>query len=263
MQEKHPPISPDAVRSILLKTIGITVGLTILAIGINYTYNIMVTGDAPHFNIARTVIITLLLSPPTLGALMLRNYQLAQAYAQINQIAATDQLTGALNRHGFVKKIEDFMKKRASTDNQNPVSFFALDVDLFKKVNDEHGHLAGDDALVLIAKAIKDNVRQNDVIGRMGGEEFGVFLPNTNSREAVRIAKRVKEAIAKLHFKPRGVRQNLSVSIGVNTTNGATSLSEIYGLADAKLYEAKTSGRNNVKASNNNDITPTTQKTNE
>ncbi len=110
-----------------------------------------------------------------------------------------------------------------------------MDVDHFKNVNDNFGHDAGDEALKLIARS---TLREVDLVGRMGGEEFSVFLPGIASDRAVVVAERIREAVKAAEFCFEGVSCDLSISIGGATFVQRTSFSELYKLADKQLYDA-------------------------
>jgi len=123
-----------------------------------------------------------------------------------------------------------------------------IDADHFKKINDQWGHPTGDVALKSITDAIRSSLREHDIVGRIGGEEFAVFLPGANEEEALMVAERIRTAVEKVVFVPgeRAERYPLTVSIGGVAKLGDASLSQIMTIADRKLYQAKESGRNKV-----------------
>jgi diguanylate cyclase (GGDEF)-like protein len=120
-----------------------------------------------------------------------------------------------------------------------------IDADHFKRINDNFGHLTGDEALLAISSAITRSVRQGDVLGRIGGEEFAAFLVGADQDETHRVAERIRRAVEMIRFRPeREGTLPLTVSIGgANCTTGAT-VSDLMLAADRRLYEAKRSGRN-------------------
>jgi diguanylate cyclase (GGDEF)-like protein len=161
-------------------------------------------------------------------------------------IAKTDALTGLLNRWGF-----DEAALRAfdvARDAGKPIAVLMCDIDLFKKVNDVHGHDFGDIALIGIAEVIRASLRNQDaVIGRHGGEEFIVLLPGLGAHEARDAAEDIRRACAAQPFEGEGhcVNMTLSIGIAIDFDAGAT-LRELISHADAGLYEAKRAGRNRV-----------------
>ena len=127
-----------------------------------------------------------------------------------------------------------------------PFCLFMIDVDHFKRVNDTWGHTCGDQILGKIAEVCQQSLRPNDIIGRFGGEEFVVGLPNTHVNEAKNIAERLKENVAALTLEGEMSEFRLSVTIGVAVANEKDDLDAVITRADNKLYEGKREGRNRV-----------------
>jgi diguanylate cyclase (GGDEF)-like protein len=120
-----------------------------------------------------------------------------------------------------------------------------IDADHFKKINDSYGHLTGDRALLDIAAAISTGVRAGDVLGRIGGEEFGAFLVGASDEEAIRVAERIRREVEAIRFQPiDGRLLPLTVSIGGTPCGSDANVSELMRAADQRLYEAKNRGRN-------------------
>jgi diguanylate cyclase (GGDEF)-like protein/PAS domain S-box-containing protein len=166
--------------------------------------------------------------------------------AGLEQLAMTDYLTNLYNRRYFMQRgIEEV--KRAWRNNQ-PLALLMLDVDQFKKVNDTHGHEAGDRVLQQIAAALKSSLRETDILGRMGGEEFAILLPNTALEEAGLLADRVRHSIATLSFEISGELLAVTVSIGVVViTNEMSGIDDMLRNADAAMYQAKRRGGDRVE----------------
>ena len=122
-----------------------------------------------------------------------------------------------------------------------------IDVDHFKRINDSFGHDSGDEALKVIAETIRGAVRDIDLVGRIGGEEFSVFLPGTDPNRTLAVAERIRAAISAAEFSPTGSRVGLSVSVGGATFADAASFGELFRRADQRLYAAKLNGRNRVE----------------
>jgi diguanylate cyclase (GGDEF)-like protein len=132
-------------------------------------------------------------------------------------------------------------------ENQN-LAVLAIDIDRFKNINDTFGHSTGDDALVLVSKTLANILRKSDILGRLGGEEFAVSLPNTSIEGAKMVAEKMRESIENLEFNSRqNSKVELRISIGVAMmNNNDNSLEDLLQRADEALYKAKNSGRNQV-----------------
>ena len=129
-----------------------------------------------------------------------------------------------------------------------PLSVLMLDIDYFKSVNDTYGHQVGDIVLQVLSKVCQDTLRQVDIAGRLGGEEFAVILPETTNTEALEVAERLREAVANMEVKmPVGLPMHFTVSIGVTSLQDKNiNLDMLLNQADKALYEAKETGRNKV-----------------
>lgn len=166
---------------------------------------------------------------------------------RFKMLSITDHLTGLSNRRYFQErgKVEFQRSKRY----KQPLSLMMLDIDHFKKVNDGYGHAAGDEVLVRLAGILAEDLREVDLLGRLGGEEFGVLLPNTGVREAFTLAERIRKAVAEktVEIADGAIRLSFTISIGVaEMTDDMASLDQLISKADEALYEAKKTGRNRV-----------------
>lgn len=170
----------------------------------------------------------------------------AQLIHELENLATTDSLTRLHNRRHFLERAEaEFERSRRY---QRPLSIFLLDADHFKEINDTYGHETGDQALRLLASICRQNLRQLDVIGRYGGEEFVVFLPETSMAKAMEVAERLRAGVEEIKIDVAGGGSaRITVSIGVATATSQTdSIAALINEADRALYEAKRSGRNKV-----------------
>lgn len=157
------------------------------------------------------------------------------------RLAWTDSLTDAMNRHRFMElSSNEIDKARRHGGN---LSLLLLDVDHFKKVNDRNGHAAGDLVLKQLVERWKGVIRSHDVIGRIGGEEFGVLLPETDAQGAIRNAEKLRATIADLPFAYEGQLLRITISVGVATFAPGDDLAALIRRADDALYEAKHAGR--------------------
>lgn len=177
-----------------------------------------------------------------------RTRALEEAIAAAEALARTDALTGLLNRRAFDERLAELHK--VSLRYVRNYSVLLIDIDRFKLVNDTYGHDAGDLVLVAFARLIKIRVRSTDVLARYGGEEFAILIPETSVAEAYDYAEALRAAIASTPVTLEdGLQLQVTASIGVSGYDAermALSRGEIVRLADAKLYEAKQTGRNRV-----------------
>ncbi len=165
--------------------------------------------------------------------------QLAAAHRRLSEKASRDDMTGMLNRESFFAALDGSRRK------SDRGALLIIDADHFKAINDSFGHLTGDDALLLIASAIERGVRSGDVLGRIGGEEFGAFLVGATEAEAKRVAERIRREVELIRFRPVDERTvPLTVSIGGITCGEDANVSELMRAADLRLYAAKHRGRN-------------------
>lgn len=175
-------------------------------------------------------------------ALILRRVEL---YKELERIAITDSLTELNTRRYTLERLEEEFKR--SKLKKINLSFLMIDVDHFKTYNDKYGHLTGDQILREIGLIIRDNVREIDIAGRYGGEEFCVILPDTNAEGAKYAAERIRKATEKVVIKAYDAKVKVTLSIGVATfPEHAKKVDELVDKADWALYRAKKSGRNRV-----------------
>jgi diguanylate cyclase (GGDEF)-like protein len=162
---------------------------------------------------------------------------------ELRQIGERDALTGALTRRGFYHAVEkDFTR---ASRYERPSSLLFFDVDEFKKINDAFGHAAGDEALKAVAAKCIEVSRQTDFFGRIGGQEFGFLLPETNAHEAMQCAERMRDLIEKLRFRTSSGVLSVTASFGVASLSAAVgTAAQWFAETDVALYEAKRLGRN-------------------
>jgi diguanylate cyclase (GGDEF)-like protein len=171
-----------------------------------------------------------------------RTRALNEANEKLRTLSEIDPLTGIANRRKILADL-DARLPRMRTDGA--LAVLVVDVDNFKAINDRHGHVAGDDALRVLADRMQSMLRAGDAIGRMGGEEFLIILDRARPVIADAIAERIRAATARQSFDVHGnVALNVTVSIGVASWHPGDSARGLYARADAALYEAKTAGRN-------------------
>ena len=193
------------------------------------------------------LIIPALVAPPFFYFLLSKLRELSLAHRELLTVASTDSLTNCLNRRAFSSLVDGYLSRFDEVREPGSGALLILDVDRFKAVNDLFGHDSGDEALRLIAGVIRSAVRDIDLVARIGGEEFGVFLPGLDLTQALAIAERIRAAVEAVEFKPTGERYRLSLSIGGVTFMPPATFSQLYRSADRRLYAAKHAGRNRVE----------------
>jgi diguanylate cyclase (GGDEF)-like protein len=165
-------------------------------------------------------------------------------HGQLNAAARIDQKTGLLNAGTWNREAE---RELTTADaRRNPASVLLIDLDHFKQVNDQHGHLVGDQVLKLVAEVLAGQVRKADLAGRFGGEEFVLLLADTPQAEAARIAERLRTRIAGMTVEGADAEPvGTTVSIGIASQGrDGSDLMELLAAADTALYRAKSAGRN-------------------
>ncbi len=169
----------------------------------------------------------------------------ATLYGRIQELAITDTLTAAFSRRYSLERMEDELQR--SKNMKLHFSVLMIDVDHFKEFNDKYGHLVGDVVLRKIAAVIKDNIRQIDMLGRYGGEEFLVVLSETARQDASFVAERIRQAVENVVIDAYDEKLKTTISIGVAVfPNSALSVQGLIDKADRAMYAAKSSGRNRV-----------------
>lgn len=183
-----------------------------------------------------------------MGTLMAVGVQFMTAeriHQEFEYQASHDSLTGALTRRAWMRAMEDELQRWQR--HGQPLSLLVLDLDHFKRINDTHGHLAGDRVLTQAAKAARDTLRAIDKLGRYGGEEFIVLLPATDAAAALLVAERLRAAVKA--DAAAGSGPACTVSIGVSSVQSAEDdFPSLFARADAALYRAKQAGRDRVEA---------------
>lgn len=175
----------------------------------------------------------------------------AIVYAEILKHATMDALTGFYNRHQLEERIKQETSK--AKRQKTPLCVIMTDIDFFKRVNDTYGHAAGDLVLKTVSKTIRSQLREYDIAGRYGGEEFALLLPNTRTEEAIMVAERLRKAVenkkvdfSKINSENTGALINVTISSGIYEFKKTDTPGDLLKKADKALYEAKESGRNKI-----------------
>ena len=192
--------------------------------------------------------LTLLTNIASQAVLALDN---AHQHAEVKEKARRDSLTNAYNHGTLLLMLEQEVENGRKTDA--PVSLIMLDVDFFKDYNDRYGHVIGDQVLCLLVDAIQAHVKQTDIVGRWGGEEFSVGLPGVSKKQSFEVANRIRQSLAQivLHNKEGEPIPSPTISQGIATfPQDADNTAQLVNVADMALYQAKESGRNQIVVAN-------------
>lgn len=165
--------------------------------------------------------------------------------AKLAQLATIDSLTGLVNRRAFFEQTE--RARLVALRQRQTVAMLMLDIDYFKRLNDRYGHAAGDEALRAFARVAQATLREQDILGRLGGEEFALVLPATDLVGAMQAAERLRAAVETAPLAIEGQTVVLTVSIGVVMVDAAEHINTALARADHALYTAKSAGRNRVE----------------
>lgn len=202
---------------------------------------------------AAAILATVFLFTSMVVGLLIQQYRragnarnsLLEAEARLRELATHDSLTECLNRRAILVEASNELHRFRRT--RRPFSLLMIDIDNFKQLNDRYGHLVGDSILVGMATLCRDLLRPTDQIGRYGGEEFLVLLPETDAPTATAVANRLRKAVADLPFETGKEQVTITLSVGVAVATPAMqSLKPLIQSADAALYAAKEEGRNRV-----------------
>lgn len=174
-------------------------------------------------------------------------FQRAVLYKEVEELSRIDGLTGLYLRRYFGLRLETEFLRAAR--EKSSFSFMIFDIDHFKKINDTYGHLCGDKILKEVAKMLRESIGDAGMISRWGGEEFLIFLPYHNKKEAVDIAEKIRVSIERKKFEVDNVSLEITLSCGVSSFHeDADKLDELIRIADSRLYKSKVLGRNRASA---------------
>jgi len=224
---------------------------TLACIAISFAYNFTafrtLGPDALRQAILSSVILPVIVAMPLLSYLTIKMHNLAIVNRKLGVVATIDRLTACLNRGAFTDAVNAYIEQAEFGTVSQCGALLVIDADHFKAINDRFGHEHGDEALTTIARTIRTMLRAEDIFGRIGGEEFGVFLPGVDLATASLIAERVRRAVNLAVFAPGGELRQLSVSVGGASFDAPIDFAELFRIADGRLYEAKRFGRNRVE----------------
>lgn len=236
------PLSAEARRRTVIRSLATVLVSSAASLAIASLYFLIFGVAAGFGEYAISIVIPALVATPTCLWLFARIEQINQAYANLDTLASTDWLTQCLNRRAFTAAVDD------PNRGNGLQALIVIDVDHFKSINDSYGHECGDDVLRRVADAIHSATRVSDVVGRIGGEEFGVLIALDSPGEAVVRAERIRAAVESIMFRPAALPHRISVSVGIAISTGPLAFADLFRTADRCLYKSKRNGRNRVSA---------------
>lgn len=227
-------------------TLIITVIAILLSVVIAKLVAILLPSSLGKFNIAIATIVPLLITPP-LGYIFISLYfELEKVREEVHALAITDELTRVFNRRHFMKLAEQEFER--AKRYRHALSIIIFDIDDFKKVNDDYGHLCGDAVLQELSLACRTVLRQCDVLARFGGEEFILLLSETDNASALMVGKRLCQLAADHVVEYMDTQIQVTISVGVTTSNlDEDTLDDLLNRADRALYQAKRLGKNRLE----------------
>lgn len=234
-------------REIIWFTILLSLSITVISIALTVILHHVSHTDLGYLGILSAILAPTLIAPPIIYKFLDIIRQLRLAHELLESLSQEDYLTGVYNR----RYLEETAAKEFSLGMRHkfPVSIMILDIDYFKQVNDTYGHLVGDQVLIELTQCVYEMIRQTDIFGRYGGEEFVLFMPHTALDDAVMLSERIRQAIADRKFQSDTdtPKINISISLGVaSATPNTKTVEDLILNADLALYRAKELGRNRV-----------------
>lgn len=226
-----------------------TVIMTIVSLLISVLVSILIRTIAgveiTSSSVVISAIIPLLIAPPLIYTGSRTVNDLVEAQNKLQMMATIDALTEVPNRGHFIKLAEEALMEAPAAE---PVGLVVFDIDRFKLINDTYGHLVGDEALKMIAHTVKVHLREGDIFGRFGGDEFILLTPNTSSAEIQTLCHLMLTHIQTLSVGIKDVRTRLSATMGVTSAvPSAVNLNDLIARADTGLLQAKRQGGGRVK----------------
>lgn len=219
----------------------------VVALAYNHVSFARFPADVRQEAFVAAIVVPLGIAMPFFFYFSLKLRELASVNRSLGVLAATDGLTRCLNRGAFTALVQARLNALVPRGSTLCGALLVIDADRFKDVNDRFGHHNGDVALTLIARAIRSSVRTGDTVGRLGGEEFGVFLPGVDRIGAQLVAERLRRSVETIPFVADGLAHRLTVSVGGVVFENRAQFEELFRQADERLYVAKREGRNTVR----------------
>ena len=233
-------------KSVLFITLAaLTLALLVTGFSVTFIFGIPPQEKITHLKIA--ILVSLIVAPLIAHELVAFLFKINALENEMRDLATYDPLTGLFNRRTFHELTEHQLK--VARREKSSVAVMMMDVDEFKKINDNYGHHAGDQALIFLGKIISDTVRLSDIAGRLGGDEFIFCLPNTNAEGAKILANRLISITnaSPFDFEGKQIKVGLSIGVHAQVLDGDYDVNDLFKQADLALYKAKHKGKNRVQ----------------
>jgi len=229
----------------VIVSFAVTFGSMIMAVALTAALEKIFRGEVLKMDLFFAAVIAGILAPIISYGFIYLTGQLNLAEQQMRHLATTDGLTGVLNRRYFFERGENELQRAIRYGHT--LSMLIFDIDHFKQVNDGFGHQAGDEVLCQLADMTVNTIRSTDLLGRYGGEEFILILPEAGFDSAWRVAERLRQKIEAHNFNFDQKTINITISVGLSSLESPdTDLEDLISRADRSLYAAKDAGRNRV-----------------
>jgi len=215
-------------------------------LGVDFDVNLFEEKRLLIVNIAYAVLFTAFIISIIIGRQVYQvSFNLNNTHKKLRQQANTDFLTKAYNRRYFIKLADNEITR--SKRHGHKISLIMMDIDFFKKINDSYGHITGDNVLILLVKMIKETKRSNDIIARLGGEEFVLLLPDTTEEGALVFAERIKNELSEMEIHTGNNNIiHITLSMGISEFHNSLDIDTWIHEADTAMYVAKETGRNRI-----------------
>ena len=236
---KIPALSPEARRSVWIGCLAITLASIAASEVVTFLISTIFTlhADVPAYLVSGVV--PMLLAGPGSYFQLKRLEQIKDAYRELERVASTDWLTGCLNRRAFTAAASP------ATAIGRPSALLVIDVDGLKSINDSFGHDRGDEVVRTVASVIRARVDASDLVGRIDGEEFAVYLRVASERHAAEVAESIRTGVEAIVLQSADA-EALSVSVGMATIDSPIPFADLFRIADRQLRTAKANGRNRI-----------------
>lgn len=239
-------LSPVGKGRVIVASTLVTIACIALSVGLTFVGLDPFNGSDLALRLLVNIVVPVIIAFPTMYLLTSKIRELAIAHRELQRIASTDSLTAVLSRGAFTLLVDAFLE-RVDGQSAHIGALLVVDADNFKAINDRSGHDRGDEALRVIAASISGVLREADIVGRIGGDEFGVFLPGATPAQAEAAAERIRASVNGAPFGAGdGEPQALSVSVGGATFRRKMAFDSLFKAADVRLYAAKHAGRNQI-----------------